>query len=137
ELEHCEKQIEALESRRQSLRSYTARLRSMLSPFRKVPDEILRRILNGCWDMNHFTLTCKDEETSGDIRDTPALTLSSVCSRWRRNALSMPSLWSGISLACQPMSGTDGYEEKLPFILDVFLSRALPHPLTIAIDVAE
>ncbi|KAE9407387.1 hypothetical protein BT96DRAFT_1014220 [Gymnopus androsaceus JB14] len=87
--------------------------------------------------MNHFTLTCKDEETTGGIRDTPALTLSSVCSRWRRNVLSMPSLWSGISLACrQSMSGTDGYDEKLPFILDILLRRALPHPLTIAIDVA-
>ncbi|KAE9382355.1 hypothetical protein BT96DRAFT_791880, partial [Gymnopus androsaceus JB14] len=39
ELEDCEKRIEVLESRRQSLRGYVDQLQALLSPIRKVPEE--------------------------------------------------------------------------------------------------
>ncbi|KAE9407379.1 hypothetical protein BT96DRAFT_809569, partial [Gymnopus androsaceus JB14] len=128
ELEDCERQIKALELRRQSLREYTGQLQSLLSPFRKVPDEILWRVFDECCNMNHFG----DAKTRGAITDLPALVVSSVCSRWRRNGLSMPSLWSRISLVCQPMGRNDGDEELLS-ALESFLSRAGQHPLTVTI----
>ncbi|KAE9393602.1 hypothetical protein BT96DRAFT_761248, partial [Gymnopus androsaceus JB14] len=92
ELEDCEKQIKALESRRKSLREYADQLQALLSPFRKVPDEILQRVFDECCNMNHFVVD-NPSKTRGDIRQIPALALSTVCSRWRRNGLAMPNIW--------------------------------------------
>ncbi|KAE9405668.1 hypothetical protein BT96DRAFT_790037, partial [Gymnopus androsaceus JB14] len=127
ELEDCEKQIKALESRRQSLLEYTVQLQSLLSPIRKVPDEILRHVFDDCCDMNRFAMT----KTSTDaIRSIPALALSSVCSRWRRNGLSLPEIWSRISLV---WIDADHEEKLLSTTMDVFLNRALRYPLTVNI----
>ncbi|KAE9389895.1 hypothetical protein BT96DRAFT_926270 [Gymnopus androsaceus JB14] len=135
ELEDCEMQIKILESRRQSLRNYTDQLQALLSPFRKVPDEILRRIFDDCCHMNllgHFG----PAKTRSAITDLPALVLSSVCLRWRRNGLSMPSIWSRISLACQRMENEEEDESFLP-TLNIFLNRTLHHPLTITFESVE
>ncbi|KAE9398466.1 hypothetical protein BT96DRAFT_795200, partial [Gymnopus androsaceus JB14] len=129
ELEDCEMQIKALESRRQSLRGYMDQLQSLISPCRKVPDEILQRIFDDCCDMNHFG----PKKAQSAITDLPALALSSVCLRWRRNGLSTPRIWSRISLACQRMDdGEEGLKRVLS-TLEFFLNRALQYPLTITI----
>ncbi|KAE9405674.1 hypothetical protein BT96DRAFT_314174 [Gymnopus androsaceus JB14] len=127
ELEDCEKQIEALESRRESLQEYAALLQSLLSPIRKVPDEILQHIFDDCCDMKYFTVG-NHQKSPNAIRNAPALAVSSVCSRWRRNGLSMPSIWSRISLSRYVRAVVDFTA------LETVLNRTPQHPLTIVID---
>ncbi|KAE9403841.1 hypothetical protein BT96DRAFT_1016686 [Gymnopus androsaceus JB14] len=125
-------EIKALESRRQSLRVYMDQAQSLLSPCRKVPDEILQRIFDDCCGMNHFG----PATIHSAITDLPALALSGVCLRWRRNGLSTPSIWSRISLACQWMA--NGEEDKgFLSTLNIFLNRAQQYPLTITVDSDE
>lgn len=133
ELEACETQIEALVSRRQSLRAYTVHLQALISPFRKVPDELLQRIFNDCDDMNHFVVNNPKETGPGAGGNMPALVLTSVCSRWRRNGLSMPSIWSSISLMCHQKDVAHDKQQLLS-TLDIFLNRGLQHPLTINVE---
>ncbi|KAE9405667.1 hypothetical protein BT96DRAFT_811822, partial [Gymnopus androsaceus JB14] len=130
ELEDCDKQIKALESRKRSLLEYTAQLQSLFSPIRRVPDEILQHIFDDCCDMNHFTVD-NHKKTSNAIRNAPALAVSSVCSRWRRNGLSMPGIWSRISLASARYDIVEDYTA-----LEIALNRTLQHPLTIVIDLS-
>ncbi|KAE9393561.1 hypothetical protein BT96DRAFT_803631, partial [Gymnopus androsaceus JB14] len=108
DLEDYDREIQILDSRKKEfirkqehLRKYMAQLQALLSPFRKVPDEILRRIFEDCCggSDNHFILRDKNSgEPMDAIKNMPALALTSVCSRWRRNGLSIPSIWSKISL---------------------------------------
>ncbi|KAF9065192.1 hypothetical protein BDP27DRAFT_1202775, partial [Rhodocollybia butyracea] len=88
DLEDYRAEIFRLEQEKERLENYATQLHSLNSPFRKVPDEILRHIFDDCCEMNSFRA----------LRSKPAMVISSVCSRWRRNALSVPALWSRISL---------------------------------------
>ncbi|KAE9382623.1 hypothetical protein BT96DRAFT_930228, partial [Gymnopus androsaceus JB14] len=142
ELEDCEKQIKALEAWRESLRGYTDQLQALRSPFRKVPDEILQRVFDDCCNMNHFVVD-NPSRTPGAIRQIPALALSTVCSRWRRNGLAMPSIWSNISLLCREDVDSDDeeYEEVdsdgILYTMDIFLNRGLQHPMTVILELIE
>ncbi|KAE9405673.1 hypothetical protein BT96DRAFT_791375, partial [Gymnopus androsaceus JB14] len=124
--------IKALESRRERLREYTVQLQSLLSPIRKVPDEIVRRVFDDCCDMNHFIVA---KTRTDAIRSIPALALSSVCSRWRRNGLSMPEIWSRISLMWNEPIHAD-HDESLLSTINIFLNRSLQSPLTVIIDLS-
>ncbi|KAE9402618.1 hypothetical protein BT96DRAFT_816266, partial [Gymnopus androsaceus JB14] len=133
EIEDCAKQIKALKSRRQSLREYADHLQALLSPFRKVPDEILQRVFDDCCNMNHFVVD-NASKTRSAIRKMPALALSTVCSRWRRNGLAMPSIWSNISLLCREDEvDSDG----ILYTMDIFLNRGLQHPMTVILELIE
>ncbi|KAE9393601.1 hypothetical protein BT96DRAFT_829041, partial [Gymnopus androsaceus JB14] len=111
---------------------------ALLSPFRKIPDEILQRVFDDCCSMNHFVVV---DNPRGAIRKIPALALSAVCSRWRRNGLAMPSIWSNISLLCV---GKDIYSrgEEMDYdgilsTLNIFLNRGLQHPMTVIIELTD
>ncbi|KAE9388657.1 hypothetical protein BT96DRAFT_980968 [Gymnopus androsaceus JB14] len=108
DLEEYEKEIHELpESGRSFLAEQQNRLgeimlqaQSLLSPIRKIPDEILRRVFDDCYEKNHFEFDANKSKSglaAPAAEDMPALVLSSVCSRWPRIALSLPSIWSRIS----------------------------------------
>lgn len=121
ELAECEAQIKALESRRDSLRIYTNQLQALFSPVRKIPGEILQHIFDDCCDVAVVQPPTAHMLTG----NRPAMALSGVCSRWRRNALSLPAIWSRISVVCVHQN---------PKLIDIFLDRALQHPLTVSIE---
>ncbi|KAE9387528.1 hypothetical protein BT96DRAFT_751431, partial [Gymnopus androsaceus JB14] len=78
------------------LREIMLQAQSLLSPIRKIPDEILQRVFDDCCEKNHFEFDANKSKSglaTPAAEDTPALVLSSVCSRWRRIALSLPSIW--------------------------------------------
>ncbi|KAF9065189.1 hypothetical protein BDP27DRAFT_1229272, partial [Rhodocollybia butyracea] len=127
DLEDYRAEISRLEQGKERLENYAAQLRSLNSPFRKVPDEILRHIFDECCDMNTFRA----------LRSKPAMVISSVCSRWRRNALSMPAIWSRISLSWDMSKGDRHCEEdhlKIFFPMFNFLDRSQQHPMTVVLD---
>ncbi|KAF9065227.1 hypothetical protein BDP27DRAFT_1366594 [Rhodocollybia butyracea] len=103
DLEDYAAEISRLGQEKERLERYATQLWSLNSPFRKVPDDILRHIFNNSGDsMNGFqvvNLECRlPMDTSQALMSKPAMVISSVCSRWRRNVLSMPALWSRVSL---------------------------------------
>ncbi|KAF9045634.1 hypothetical protein BDP27DRAFT_1346595 [Rhodocollybia butyracea] len=122
---------------------YATRLRSLLSPFRKVPDEILRRIFDDCCDMNSFRVVHPRNwlpvHTSQALRSKPALVISSVCSRWRRNALSMPVIWSRISLYWDIQAAEYCKDEhaEMFFPLSNFLDRSQQCPMTVNLEIDD
>lgn len=72
--------IKQLQRERASLEEKISRTLAYMSPIRRIPAELLRLIF-----MMHF-----------DEYPCCAWVLSSVCSQWRRLALSMPKLWSKV-----------------------------------------
>jgi F-box-like len=72
--------IKQLQCERTSLEEKIARTLAYMSPIRRLPAELLRHI----FIMNFEEYPCC------------AWILSSVCSQWRRLALSMPKLWSKV-----------------------------------------
>ncbi len=82
---HCA--IKQLQSERETLEDKISRTLAYMSPIRRLPNELLRHI----FIMNFDEYPCC------------AWILSSVCSRWRRLALSMPRLWSKV---CYPSQST-------------------------------
>ncbi|KAF9059701.1 hypothetical protein BDP27DRAFT_1340957 [Rhodocollybia butyracea] len=146
DLEDYESEIYRLERLRQEkerLEQYATRLRSLLSPFRKVPDEILRRIFDDCCDMNSFRVVHPRNwlpvHTSQALRSKPALVISSVCSRWRRNALSMPVIWSRISLYWDIQAAEYCKDEhaEMFFPLSNFLDRSQQCPMTVNLEIDD
>lgn len=128
-IENTLAQIKALESRRDSLQIYANQLQALISPVRKIPDEILQRIFDDSCDMNTVT----EQPPNMPPCKRPAMALSGVCSRWRRNALSLHAIWSRISVVCGQM--TLPQVEHNSNLINIFLDRALHHPLTIVIKV--
>lgn len=72
--------IKQLERERATLEEKISRTRAYMAPIRRLPSELLRHI----FIMNFDEYPCC------------AWILSSVCSQWRRLALSMPKLWSKV-----------------------------------------
>lgn len=149
DLEDYDREIQILESRlsmlapkREYLWKYISQLESLLSPIRKVPDEVLQHIFDdGCENSdNHFVIQNLTGSSDKDaLREIPALALGSVCSRWRRNTLSMPRTWSRISLEFSiDMEKEYNLEHESALqLLSIFLNRSLSWPLTIRIDLRE
>ncbi|KAF9069494.1 hypothetical protein BDP27DRAFT_1200889, partial [Rhodocollybia butyracea] len=108
---------------------YEAQVQSLRSPVRKISDEILRYIFDDSCDTNEFIA----------LRSKPAMVLSAVCSRWRRNALTMPAIWSRISLKWKmPIKSLLEYDKsnddaELLFPLYKFLSRSQRSPMTVSL----
>ncbi|KAF9019820.1 hypothetical protein BDP27DRAFT_1411851 [Rhodocollybia butyracea] len=148
DLEDCEAEIHHLERLRQEkqrLEQYAAQMRSLFSPIRKVPDEIICHIFDDCCDMNSFQVIDLMHRPhtaiiSRDLNRKPTIVISSVCSRWRRNALSMPVIWSRISLHWKRNAYRDYGEDEhagVFFLLSLFLRRSQQHSLTVHLKIEE
>ncbi|KAF9017306.1 hypothetical protein BDP27DRAFT_1251526 [Rhodocollybia butyracea] len=97
DLQDYDMEIQRLESRRillaaqrENLKQYASEVQSLLSPVRRVPDEILQCIFDYCLPIHAYA--------SQALRNKSVMAISSVCTHWRRNALSIPALWSRITL---------------------------------------
>ncbi|KAF9040336.1 hypothetical protein BDP27DRAFT_1244614, partial [Rhodocollybia butyracea] len=73
-------------NRRERLRTHAENLRSLFSPLRKLPNELLARF---------FSYACITNDLTGG-QGGSAVILGSVCLRWRQLTLACPELWSNI-----------------------------------------
>ncbi|KAK7024981.1 F-box domain-containing protein [Favolaschia claudopus] len=89
ELSTLQARIESSRARRTSLLDYRIRLRSITSPLRRMPTELLQDIFS--WSLPSV------DNRGVQLRQSPWL-LTHVCSHWRAVSLSMPSLWSLVRL---------------------------------------
>ncbi|KAK6980719.1 hypothetical protein R3P38DRAFT_467135 [Favolaschia claudopus] len=85
---------------REALASYAAFCRSILSPIRKLPNELIADIFDLCLPASLYVLahTASMEEEMNRISHAYLLKLAHVCSHWYRIAMETPKLWSTITV---------------------------------------
>ncbi|KAF9065133.1 hypothetical protein BDP27DRAFT_1332337 [Rhodocollybia butyracea] len=155
DLEDYESEILLLQSRimyikaqQTQLKKHAAVLRSLRSPIRRFPNEILSRIFDFACDKNllqefPWSKDFKFVPSTPIVepfRHLPAMSISSVCTRWRSVALSSPAIWSRISLELSPENS------RLPnvqlvlsaflYTVELHLHRSGQQPLTIELDIS-
>ncbi|KAF9002533.1 hypothetical protein BDQ17DRAFT_1210231, partial [Cyathus striatus] len=80
-----EVELSALQSKLSNIRKFNAFHRSLLSPIRKLPTELLCKIFSHVINNGIIDIGVR----SGEIWD-----LARVCNRWRNTVQGAPSLWS-------------------------------------------
>ncbi|THU98838.1 hypothetical protein K435DRAFT_752538, partial [Dendrothele bispora CBS 962.96] len=94
EIETLEGVLEELRRRKSEIQRYSDERRNLLSPIRKLPNEILGEIFAAsCGDYGLLITTARKGKISA-----PTLVLSHVCSLWRNFVISTPSLWARMSV---------------------------------------
>ncbi|THV06945.1 hypothetical protein K435DRAFT_644376, partial [Dendrothele bispora CBS 962.96] len=88
EILRLESKIVLLSTKSDLLEKHTEKIRSLLSPVRRIPNEVLGNIFSYCCE-SHFRVS-----SSWRRRNT----FLSVCSRWREVGLTTPQIWTDIYL---------------------------------------
>ncbi|KAK7048061.1 hypothetical protein R3P38DRAFT_3307022 [Favolaschia claudopus] len=89
EIELTENVLKQLKARRTSLKEPIDAHKALISPVRRLPEDILEEIFSSCLPSNHNALM--------DSAEAPLL-LGRICRVWRRVAYSTPRLWSSIHI---------------------------------------
>ncbi|KAJ4472088.1 hypothetical protein J3R30DRAFT_3523028 [Lentinula aciculospora] len=121
EIHRLQSHIIFLRNQERHLDEYKMCLRSLRSPVRKLPDEIMLWIFDLTCNMNYIT--------SRKLRLIPALAISNVCLHWRDLAQSFPQLWSRVYIT---LPRAPGHLTCLP-ILKLFLNYSQQYPLTLEV----
>ncbi|KAF9058750.1 hypothetical protein BDP27DRAFT_1432348 [Rhodocollybia butyracea] len=141
EIAHHQEQIMIAQAKKQPLITQHAKLRSLLSPMRRLSNEVLLHIFEYVceenllqsypWFSNQPPLT---ELTSPAITYLPTMAISSVCSRWHVLALSSPSLWANIRVEMYSPA-QDKATALVGFVDTVarFLDRSGDRPLSLSL----
>ncbi|KAL0568336.1 hypothetical protein V5O48_013647 [Marasmius crinis-equi] len=126
EIQKLKATVMALETRRDWLKRSMMRYRSLLSPIRILPLEILSMIFG------HF---CEDNPLDAYLVP-PVVTLSLVCAQWRALVLSTPGLWSSLSIDFEnwDMLANDIGLERMTRL---FLERSKKSPLTLVLRLPD
>ncbi|KAJ7069484.1 hypothetical protein C8F01DRAFT_1112897 [Mycena amicta] len=102
--------LHELISKRDSLKVTIDLHMALISPMRRVPEDILREIFEYCMSTGPFALV--------DATRAPLL-LTRICRHWRQIAHSMPTLWSSIHIPGSSFSQPGGIGGMLSFNSDV------------------
>ncbi|KAJ2914624.1 hypothetical protein MD484_g5785, partial [Candolleomyces efflorescens] len=86
-------EIEALVKRRDEHAKLVKELSALLSPVRRVPNDILSLIFLACLPCNS-----SGQRATRLSSDHPVLVISGVCQRWRHLSLNTPLLWTVIDI---------------------------------------
>ena len=112
QISHLQSQREILFSKRDQELKNIAVLKSILSPIRRVPTDVLGEIFLFClpeasvsWAVNVLRA------------DEAPLLLCQVCLKWRRTALDFPPLWKALVLRVT-------YADAIPTIVETWFARA-------------
>lgn len=87
-LTEIDAEIARLSFARESIQNVLHQHKAVTSPLRRVPNEIISEI------MKHYIQKESNFYSRNPTR--PAVVLASVCSRWRKTAISTPQLWTKI-----------------------------------------
>ncbi|KAJ3887785.1 hypothetical protein GG344DRAFT_16330, partial [Lentinula edodes] len=135
EASRLKSQLMYIEAQKKNLQDYTRKIRFLLSPIRRIPNEILIRIFEFACDTNWFTQKPSLYPQLDDQKSQlPALTVSAVCSRWRSLSTSSPRLWN--SLYLEILTPYKNVEEgkRFQLALELYLERSACAPLYLDID---
>ncbi|KAI3615998.1 hypothetical protein WG66_010312 [Moniliophthora roreri] len=111
--------LKKLEGERAYLQRYADEYRTLLSPIRRLPPEVLTNIA---------TLYCQDQPSVlKKTGVTPPLTIAQTCAVWRALAFNTPSLWSSFHVELGPMSLGSLQ------LLSTYLKLSGDHPLSVTL----
>ncbi|KAF9063502.1 hypothetical protein BDP27DRAFT_1335053 [Rhodocollybia butyracea] len=133
----CDTEMHRLKSRREGLILYAEKLSGLLSPIRRLPNEILCQIFLDC---------CAENDLRNGKTGTADI-LSSVCTRFRELAISYSALWSNLTIFLPADYDFDKRgdlirvpklleeETKLSSLIQLYLDRSKNHPLSLDLDI--
>ncbi|KAF5347267.1 hypothetical protein D9756_009980 [Leucocoprinus leucothites] len=125
DVSHLQKLYNSLLLQQQALSTFIDYRKELLSPFNRLPPDILREIFYYCLPISRNTTMSIDE---------PPLSLGRVCKRWRHIVYSTPQLWTTLHIVAVPLSSlTSSRRDKA--LLDAiasWLSRSGVLPLSIS-----
>ncbi|KDQ56372.1 hypothetical protein JAAARDRAFT_158434, partial [Jaapia argillacea MUCL 33604] len=119
-------QIEKLTRKRDDSLINLRDMKSLLSPVRRVPPDVLSSIFIECVGQDKYV---------DPWRNPVSLLLARICHHWRRVALSTPLLWSSILVhACE----VPAYH-SIPYIalINLFLERSGAVPLSLVFNLQD
>lgn len=90
EISKLQRSIDELSAKRKQLNDFIVPHQALLSPIRRIPQEVLREIFVQCLPTGHDSVM--------SCQDTPLL-LGRVCSSWRSISRDTPMLWSSIFIS--------------------------------------
>ncbi|KAE9406613.1 hypothetical protein BT96DRAFT_810715, partial [Gymnopus androsaceus JB14] len=144
EVARLESQILYIRQQQKQLKRHKKTLRSLCSPIRKLPNEILRLIFDYACKSNllqefPWSLDSKGPPTDASsfpITFLPASSISATCSRWRCVAMSTPSLWSRLKLEISAWETSPKNTNAFTDALELYLQRSKDYPLDINLHVS-
>ncbi|KAJ3570921.1 hypothetical protein NP233_g4091 [Leucocoprinus birnbaumii] len=125
-ISRLQKMHDSLSLEKQRLINLIAKNRAMISPFKRLPVDIVEEIFYHCLPVAHNAVTSVHE---------PPLVLGRVCKTWRQVAYSTPRLWTSIHIVAI-LSGRSTYLEERDAELggiSAWISRSGALPLSISI----
>ncbi|KAF9060534.1 hypothetical protein BDP27DRAFT_1407072 [Rhodocollybia butyracea] len=132
-----------LESEISRLEVQRAKILLLLSPMRKLPNEILLHIFQlvcaenilQChpWLLQENSTTAKI--TAPVIASLPAMAISSVCSRWRALALSTSGLWANLTVTTHTTTNGAAIFSGFTDTVNRYLTRSGASPLRLALTI--
>ncbi|RXW14288.1 hypothetical protein EST38_g11566 [Candolleomyces aberdarensis] len=134
-----DREIEALAERRDEHAKFVKEHSALLSPIRRVPNDILSLIFLACLPHNSSR-----QRLTGLSAAHPALVVSHVCQRWRQLSFNTPLLWSVIDIdvpkppSCREYKLDDAmaqWERQMQVIFEMtefWISRSASCPLTLS-----
>ncbi|KAK7055890.1 hypothetical protein R3P38DRAFT_3253851 [Favolaschia claudopus] len=124
---------------RETLASYAAFCRSVLSPAQKLPNELLGEIFDLCLrkKINPGASTSRLEDQMNLLARRDLQELAQVCFRWYCVAIGTPQLWSMIIIYSGVWDRSFFHAEILMKLLESFLIRGKDHPLTIEMTISD
>ncbi|KAJ7643753.1 hypothetical protein FB45DRAFT_1052643 [Roridomyces roridus] len=118
ELARLDAIISQLATQRASLQAVVDTHRALLSPIRRIPEDILREIFVSCLPEDHDAFI--------DVTEEPML-LGHICELWRRVAHSTPRLWNSVYIppwCFDPDYPPEYIERRLATYLQAWLKRS-------------
>ena len=135
-LEELAIQLQELEEQFLQIRYEQSKYRALISPFYKLPIEILQEIFIACLPTAHNHLMSRWE---------PPILLTQICSSWRNVAHATPQLWKSIHIAgpyrrlpgsphyfLNFLSTTIEHDPRLEAVVE-WLTRSAAYPLDISV----
>ncbi|KAJ6481893.1 hypothetical protein C8R45DRAFT_1100296 [Mycena sanguinolenta] len=140
EIERLEETLARVKSDRSLLKSYSNGCRTVFSPIRRLPTELLIEVFDLCCPPGQHILsssTSKTEELEEHDRIAKSylLQLSQVCSRWHGIAMGTPRLWSSIACDSWAWDYSLNYWKNLLGLIESSFERSGECPLNLQIAV--
>jgi hypothetical protein len=122
--------IDQLAEERDRLSAYIDAHKALISPFRRLPIDIVQEIFMACLPTHRNCVM--------SAREAPVL-LGRICSSWRAISLATPRLWARLHIVepTRPYGSSPAFEEKLKQRLETtkaWLGRSGQCPLSLSLE---
>ncbi|KAK6972088.1 hypothetical protein R3P38DRAFT_3240650 [Favolaschia claudopus] len=125
EISQLQKSIEKLTEKRQTLSGYIEEHKALISPIRRIPQDVLAEIFFACLPTHRNCVMTTSE--------APVL-LGRICSSWRALSLATPRLWASLHVVQPGGSGASNDTTTQRFeTMKLWLGRSGQCPLSISV----